>query len=118
MLIENETKPGQIVTIKLTSGEEIIAKLEENTANTLKVSRPVVLTMTQNGLGMAPYLFTVDIDTLVRIDKKVLVVLEQTETEAAEQYNKAVDDSRLAEVTKKNKNAAMGVAPKVSPEKV
>lgn len=118
MLVENEIKPGQIVTIKLTSGEEIIAKLEENTSTTLKVSRPVVLTMTQNGLGMAPYLFTVDIDTLVRIDKKVLVVLEQTETEASEQYTKAVDDSRIAEVTKKNKNTAMGVAPKVTPEKV
>ena len=118
MLVENQIKSGQIVTIKLTSGEEIIAKLEENTNDILKVSRPVVLTMTQNGLGMAPYLFTVDIDTLVRIDKKVLVVLEPTETEAAEQYNEAVDDSRLAEVTKKNKDTAMGLKPKATPEKV
>ena len=60
MLIDKGVTIGEVVTLKLTSGEELVAKLEEETATYYKLSRPMVIGMGQKGPGLMPYLFTVD----------------------------------------------------------
>jgi len=55
----------------------------------LKVARPLVLTMGQQGIGMVPYLFTVDPEKTVKITKATVVVLEPSDKESAAQYTKA-----------------------------
>ena len=64
MLINKGISPGEVVTIKVVTGEEIVAKYVEETSTGHKVSRPMVLSMTQKGLGMMPMLFTVDPDSV------------------------------------------------------
>ena len=88
MIIDKGVSPGEVVTIKLTSGEEIIATLVEERDNFIKVGKPRVLTATQTGIGMVPYLFTVDPDRDVKIYKPV-TVLEPSDKESASQYTKA-----------------------------
>lgn len=105
MLVEKQAKKDDVVTVKLTSGEELVATLVEDGPMHLKLSRPVVLTMGQNGLGMVPYLFTVDLDTIVKMTKINVTVLEVTEEEAAKQYRAAIDSTKLKEVAEKNKSA-------------
>lgn len=77
---------GEVVTIKLTSGEEIISKLVDNTDNHYKISKPLILHMTQEGLGMIPFLFTVNPDKDIKIYKNSVVVIEVTDKEFADQY--------------------------------
>jgi hypothetical protein len=89
MIIDKGVSPGEVVTIKLTSGEELIANLVEETDKYIKVSRPRVLASTQGGIGMAPYLFTVDPDKTIKIAIATVVVLEPTEKESAASYTKA-----------------------------
>ena len=89
MIIDKGVSPGDVVTIKLTSGEELVASLVEEHANYIKVSRPRVLTSSQGGIGLAPYLFTVDPDKTVKIAIATVVVLEPTEKESASSYTKA-----------------------------
>jgi hypothetical protein len=89
MIIDKGVSPGEVVTIKLTSGEELVANLVEEHANYIKVSKPRVLTSAQGGIGLAPYLFTVDPDKTIKIAAATVVVLEPTEKESASSYTKA-----------------------------
>ena len=89
MIIDKGVSAGDVVTIKLTSGEELIANLVEENDKYVKVSKPRVLASTQGGIGMAPYLFTVDPDKEIKIAISTVVVLEPTEKESASSYTKA-----------------------------
>lgn len=89
MIIDKGVSAGDVVTIKLTSGEELIANLVEENDKYVKVSKPRVLASTQGGIGMAPYLFTVDPDKEIKIARSTVVVLEPTEKESASSYTKA-----------------------------
>ena len=89
MLINKGVSHGDIVTIKLTSGEELVAKLVDDNPMQIKIARPWVLTMGQQGIGMVPYLFTVDPDKNISMNRSTITVLETTEESAAKQYIKA-----------------------------
>lgn len=86
MLIDKGITAGEVVTIKLTSGEELVAKLVEEQAQIYKVSKPLMLSMNQKGIGMIPYLFTVNPDKEIKINKNTVVVIETTDSEFANQY--------------------------------
>lgn len=85
LIIDKGITIGEVVTIKLTSGEEILGRLVEDTDKYVKIGRPLVLTATEQGIGMVPYLFTVDPKKDVKINKPISV-LEPTEAAAAKQY--------------------------------
>ena len=89
MLINKGVSHGDIVTIKLTSGEDLVAKLVDDNPMQIKIARPLVLTMGQQGIGMGPYLFTVDPDKNISMNRSTITVLETTEESAAKQYIKA-----------------------------
>lgn len=85
MIIDKGVSPGEIVTFKLTSGEEVIAKYIEENDTYVKVSKPRVLTSAGGGIGLAPYLFTVDADKDIKMYKP-FVVMEVTQKDYATQY--------------------------------
>jgi hypothetical protein len=60
MFIINVTKPGDIVSIKLTSNDEVIGKLVSDDNGTLVLNKPVVLAMAQSGPTMVPYMLTAE----------------------------------------------------------
>jgi hypothetical protein len=95
MLINKGISPGEVVTIKVVTGEEIVAKYVEETATGHKVSRPMVLSMTQKGLGMMPMLFTVDPDSDILINSASIVMLTVTEADFAKQYTTSVTGIQL-----------------------
>lgn len=86
MLFEKPRSQGDVVTLKLTSGEEIIARYEEDTSSGVKISKPMVLSMTPKGVGMMPYLFTVNPDTTITVQHSAISVVAATDTEFAKQY--------------------------------
>jgi hypothetical protein len=86
MLIDKGVSVGEVITLKLTSGEELIAKLVEETATHYKLHKPMVLSMTQQGIGMMPYLFTVNPGKEVKLTKATVTVVEATDTEFSNQY--------------------------------
>lgn len=86
MLIDKGATVGEVVTLKLTSGEELVTKLVEESVMHYKISKPLVLSMTQKGIGMVPYLFTVSPDKDIKINKSTVVVIEATDKEFADQY--------------------------------
>lgn len=53
MLVISNFSKGDIITAKLSTGEEIVARFESSSADELKVVKPTVLTLNpQNGQAM------------------------------------------------------------------
>jgi hypothetical protein len=86
MLIDKGVIIGEVVTLKLTSGEEIVAKLVDDGPMHYKLSRPMVIGMGAKGPGLMPYLFTVSPDKEVKLSKGTVVVIEVTDKEFADQF--------------------------------
>lgn len=86
MLIDKGVTAGEVVSLKLISGEEILAKLVEETATEYKVSKPLVLSVGQQGLGMIPLMFTIDPEKDIKISKSSVIVISNTDKQFANQY--------------------------------
>jgi hypothetical protein len=86
MLIDKGVGIGEVVTLKLTSGEEIVAKLVEEGPMHYKLSHPQVIGMGPKGPGLMPYLFTVSPDKEVKLSKGTVVVIEATDKSFADQF--------------------------------
>lgn len=95
MLLEKTRAQGDVVTIKLTSGEEIIARYEDETGVGIKVSKPMVLSMSQQGVGMMPYLFTVNPNAAIVFQYSSIAVTATTDEDFAKQYMQATTGIKL-----------------------
>ena len=86
MLIETPYKNGDTISLKLSSGEEVVARLEEERDDTLKLSKPLMLTPTQEGLGLAPFMFTVNLEQNIVLNRATVLCIAKTEEQMAAQY--------------------------------
>ena len=86
MLIDKGVTEGEVVTFKLTSGEELVAKLVEDGPVYYKLSKPMVIGMGAQGPGLMPYLFTVHPDKEVKLNKSVVAMAEATDKQFADQF--------------------------------
>ena len=98
MIIETPYKEGDTITMKTTAGEEIIARLESQSGDKLKVSKPMVLTATQSGIGMVPYSFTVGPNTKIEIRAEALVFVAKTDEDSAKQYIESTTNIKLSQL--------------------
>jgi hypothetical protein len=86
MLISKGFTEGEVVTLKLTSGEELVAKLVEDGPLHYKLKNPQVIGMGPKGPGLMPYLFTVHPDKDVKLNKSVVAMAEATDEQFAKQF--------------------------------
>ena len=85
MLISKGVAVGEVVSIKLISGEEIIARLEEETTDYVKVSKPLTVSLGPQGLGMIPFVFLAQSET-IKLNMNHVMVLSLSKKDAADQY--------------------------------
>ncbi len=95
MLIDKGVAVGEVITLKLTSGEEIVAKLVEETDAYYKLSKPMVIGMGPKGPGLMPYLFTVHPDKEVKLAKITVTMAEATDTDFAKQFVETTSGIKL-----------------------
>lgn len=81
---------GEIYTLKLLTGEEIISKLSAVDDTGYTVSRPLVLSMTGQGVAMTPFLFTAEIKGEITIPKHAVIAIASTDKQTASQYIQGV----------------------------
>ena len=96
MLINKGVSVGEVITLKLTSGEELVAKLAEETDSYYKLSKPMVIGMGQKGPGLMPYLFTVSPEREVKLLKMTVTVAEPTDKTFADQFIESTTGIALA----------------------
>lgn len=85
MLISKGVSVGETVSVKLITGEEIIARLEEETTDYIKVSKPLTVSLGPQGLGMIPFVFLASGD-IFKINMNHVIILAQAKKDAADQY--------------------------------
>ena len=95
MLIQKPVAEGDVVSIKLINGDEIITRLEKETPEEITISRPLALTMSGQGLGMIPWVFLGAKDTMT-IKREHYFVMLPSKKEAADQYMQGTTGIALA----------------------
>lgn len=96
MLISKGFAEGEVVTLKLTSGEELVAKLVEDGPMYYKLKNPQVIGMGPKGPGLMPYLFTVNPDKEIKLQKSTVTVAEPTDEQFAKQFIESTTGIALA----------------------
>jgi hypothetical protein len=85
-MIVDKLRPTEIYSLKLVTGEEIITRLTEDMALSYKVYKPLVLSITAQGVAMTPFLFTAEIEGNIDIPKSAVIALAKTDKSTAGQY--------------------------------
>ena len=88
MLIEPPYKNGDVVTVKTSGGEEIIARLIGEENGILTVGKPMTAVVHEQGIGMIPYLMTVSPNTNVKLNRSGLSVVAKTAKQIADEYTR------------------------------
>jgi hypothetical protein len=96
MLIEAPFKNGDVVTLKLTSGEELVGKLEEEKTDSYKIKTPLTLIMNQQGLGLQQYLFTGDPEKAYEFKKDKVITITKTIKQFADVYQQQTSNIVMA----------------------
>lgn len=86
MIITKGVAVGEVVTLKLVTGEELIAKLTDISDNDYKVTRPLMLVIGSQGLGLQPWLLSVESTRAIKIPKERVIAIEPTIKEMSTQY--------------------------------
>lgn len=86
MIITKGIAVGEIVTLKIVTGEELIGKLTEIGDDFYAIHRPLVLVMSQQGLGLQQWTFTANVDKAFKINKDKVIMIAETVKEMANQY--------------------------------
>lgn len=95
MLINKGFSQGETITIKMITGEEILARFQEETDKGFKINRPMVLSASQQGIGMMPYLFTVHPDQDITLNYTSVVLATLTDPDFAKQYIQATSGIKI-----------------------
>ena len=96
MLIDKGVAAGEVITLKLTSGEELVAKLVQEADTYYKLSHPQVIGHGPKGPGLMPYLFTVNPDKEIKLLKTAVTVVEASDKQFADQFIQATTGIKLA----------------------
>ena len=86
MLIETPHKIGDTISLKLSTGEELVARLEEETPQSYTVKKPMVLIANDKGLGLAPFMYSVNPDGKFVFNANTVTCMGKTDGEIAKQY--------------------------------
>jgi DhnA family fructose-bisphosphate aldolase class Ia len=96
MLIDKGVTEGEIVSIKMASGEELIAKLVEEGTGHYKLNRPMSLSMGPQGIGMIPFMLTANHDKDLKLQKTAVSAIETTDKQFADAYIQQTTGIKLA----------------------
>jgi hypothetical protein len=84
-----EIKVGGIYTLKILSGEEIVAKVVGNSDGWLELSDPVSLAPSQTGMALVPSVFSANATENVRLNTLSVSFIATTADEVKDKYREA-----------------------------
>ena len=96
MLLQKPIQPNDVVTIKLTTGEELITRLVEQNNGKTVISKPMVVNLAQDprtgcvGIQMLPYfLLTGNPAAKLTLDDKNILVMTLSNDQAKNSYTQS-----------------------------
>ena len=70
LISKSRFSTGDIVSFKINNGDELIAKIVDQTDDSYTLSRPCVIVPNQQGIGLMQAMFSVDPDADVVLHKQ------------------------------------------------
>jgi len=98
-MLLNIRKAGDVVTLKMSSGEELIGCYTSEDSVFYVIDRPVTLSVgPKGGPALTPYLMTVAPGSTrdLSINKALVVCVANTDKELADQYTSALSGIQVA----------------------
>lgn len=96
MLLQKPLAKNDIVTLKLTTGEELIARFLEEDDSGLVVERATTMAANpQGGLGLVPWMMSA-MPEKITINKSTIIAYTQTVKEIADKFVEATTNIQLA----------------------
>ena len=92
----SQINEGDTVSIKFTSGEEIIARFIYDDGAVVNIQRPMALVNLANGIGLGPFMFTVPKFSELPINKNLVLTMVKTEVEFAKKYAEGTTGLKLS----------------------
>ena len=99
MLVEEQYKIGDIVSIKLSSGEEMIARLEDESKVDITIWKPYILVAAQKGVALAPYMFTINPEVKIKLKINNVICIVKSAKDASDMYIKQSTGIAIASAT-------------------
>lgn len=95
MLLENVIKPNDVITLKLVTGEEILATLWTDGVDHITVTRPAVIARSPDGgMGMIPWMIT-GASERVNISRHSVITYCATDPDIAKAYTESTTGLQL-----------------------
>lgn len=88
MLVTKTYDKDAIVSFKLANGDEVVAKLVEETPTTFLLSKPCTVVPSQQGLGLIQSLFTGQFNKDVAVEKQHVLMHSETVKDVCNHYIK------------------------------
>lgn len=85
-----ENKIGHIMSLKLTSGDEVVGKVSGQTSEGLTLSKPVILAASRDGLAMVPFMMTADPDGDFLFKTNNIMCVVSTNQQVSDAYFQSV----------------------------
>jgi len=88
VLVTNKYNQDDIVTFKIVNGDEIVAKIVEESDDAFTVMKPCTVMPSQQGLGLLQSLFTSDLNKSIRLEKRHVMMHAPTINDVQNHYIK------------------------------
>ncbi len=88
MLVTNKYNQDDIITFKIVNGDEIVAKIVEESDDAFTVMKPCTVMPSQQGLGLLQSLFTSDLNKSIRLEKRHVMMHAPTINDVQNHYIK------------------------------
>ena len=103
MIQKKKHEEGDIVAIKLVTAEEVIAKVVEEGADSIKVMKPMMLVHTPKGLAMSQFLMMQDVKDAIEISTSNIIAITKANSVASSQYSQTVTSIKAPTPAEKSK---------------
>lgn len=81
-------KVGDVVSLKINSGEEVIGRLESEDESYTTLTKPQAFMMGPQGLGLVPFMFSAPETASIPIRTSAINTIVKTVDQVAKQYLK------------------------------
>lgn len=94
MLLQKPIAKNDVVTLKILTGEELIATYDSETDSVVSVHKPATLAQGPQGMGIIPWMMSAKADK-IELNKNTVIAMAPTDTEIAKAYSQATTDIQL-----------------------
>jgi hypothetical protein len=95
MLIQKPISENDIVSLKLLTGEEIMATYVTDKGDSITVKKPSTIASNGQGMGIVPWMMTSKSET-ADINKSAIIAMAPTDDEIAKAYTETTSGIKLA----------------------